>query len=56
MPRTITETGSKSCSAQVTHRLVLRANPGTARITVTIVTGDGQAFVGRAQQRVGQPN
>lgn len=31
-------------------------NPGTARITITITTSDGQTLIGWAHQSVGQPN
>jgi hypothetical protein len=44
----------------VTNAAILQqwtgANPGTARITITIITSDGQTLIGWAHQPVGSPN
>lgn len=49
------EGGSGISNAAVLQQWV-GANPGTARITITVTTSDGQTLIGWAHQPVGTPN
>ncbi|HEV2550801.1 MAG TPA: hypothetical protein VGU20_26045 [Stellaceae bacterium] len=47
--------GSGTANTAVLQKLT-GVNPGTARITITVVTSDGQTLIGWAHQPVGQPD